>query len=447
MEQLSRIYFIGIGGIGMSALARYFHGKGLFVSGYDRTETELTRNLQQEGMTICFEDDVALLDKDADLVVYTPAIPADHQQLNYYRDHGYQLKKRSQVLGELTHDHFTIAVAGSHGKTTTSSMIAWILRDSGYDCTAFLGGICVNFESNFVQGANQVIVVEADEFDRSFHTLHPDIAVVTAIDSDHLEIYGTQEALEENFLVFAKQIHDNGLLIHKQQVTALQAHTGRRSTYSLRDDAADLYAVSTEIGEQGSRVILSNGFDFVLEYPGIHNIENAIAATCVALELGISEEAVRKALRSFRGIHRRFEVVWKQDRRVLIDDYAHHPEEIRMFINSLRAIYPGKQVEVVFQPHLYTRTRDLATDFAGALDLADHVVLLPIYPARELPIPGIDANTIARHMKGSVRLLESTQLQEFVQDDEHQVIAMVGAGNIDQLVRPMASWLEKKYSR
>lgn len=432
-----KVFLIGIGGIGMSALARYFKQSGAVVSGYDKTPTALTRQLESEGIAVHFTDDVSLLDKDAGLVIYTPAIPADHKQLNYYRNQNYNLKKRSQVLGELTQNYFTIAVGGSHGKTTTSAMIAWILKSSGYDCTAFLGGICINFESNFVSGKNRVMVVEADEFDRSFHTLHPDIAVVTAIDSDHLEVYGTKEELEKNFLVFANQIHPEGLLVYKHSVMALDAYQGRKITYSLEPSDECLSARQYTINTGGSDVELNNGFAFHLKYPGLHNIENAIAATGVSLELGIPPEKIAASLSTFKGIHRRFEVAFNDGETVLIDDYAHHPEEIKMFLSSVRAIYPDWSIQVVFQPHLFTRTRDLAEEFAASLDLADNVILLPIYPARELPITGVSSETITGLMKKPVHIFSKEEVLQYYKHKPRAIICTVGAGDIDQIVQPL----------
>jgi UDP-N-acetylmuramate--alanine ligase len=437
------VFLIGIGGIGMSALARYFKHSGAVVSGYDKTPTALTRQLENEGIAVHFADDIALLDKNAHLVIYTPAIPAGHTQLNYYREHNYNLKKRSQVLGELTQNYFTIAVGGSHGKTTTSAMIAWILKASGYDCTAFLGGICINFESNFIAGNNRVMVVEADEFDRSFHTLHPDIAVVTAIDSDHLEVYGTKAELEKNFLVFANQIHPEGLLVYKHHVHALDAYAGRKITYSLDANDQCLSAYNYVVHTGGSDITLNNGFSFHLQYPGLHNIENAIAAVGVTMELGIPPEKIAAALSAFKGIHRRFEVAFNDGETVLIDDYAHHPAEISMFLSSVRAIYPHLPIHVVFQPHLFTRTRDLADEFAASLDLADEVILLPIYPARELPIPGVSSETITRLMKKPVSIFSKEEVMKHFESTPKGIICTIGAGDIDQLVRPLAELFTK----
>ncbi len=428
----------------MSALARYFHYRGAIVSGYDKTPTPLTDMLISEGMRIHFDDDIDKIDKDAELVIYTPAIPDNHKGLQFLRDNNYPLKKRSQVLGDLSKDYFTIAVAGSHGKTTTSAMIAWMLKHSGFDCTAFLGGISINFSSNFVAGDNKVLVVEADEFDRSFHTLHPDIAVVTAIDSDHLEIYGTREELVKNFVQFAGQIHSDGRLIHQSKLHCFDALPVARWSYALSDENADFFARNYRLDIVGSSMAVNKGWDVQLAYPGIHNLENALAAIAVGTQLGLEPDKMTAALAAFSGIRRRFEIAYKSDSTILIDDYAHHPEEISMFLKSVRAIYPGKKITVVFQPHLFTRTRDLATEFALALDQADETLLLPVYPARELPIAGVDSQLIANQMKGNVRVLSKDALLDFVSESATEVLCMVGAGDIDQEVGKVKSIMEHK---
>jgi UDP-N-acetylmuramate--alanine ligase len=325
-------------------------------------------------------------------------------------------------------------------------MIAWILKDSGFDCTAFLGGICLNFNSNFVQGNNAVMVVEADEFDRSFHTLHPNLAVITAIDDDHLEIYGTKAELEKNFLAFANHIQEEGTLLYKREVHAMDEYAGKKLTYSFHQKKGDVYVESYHIESGVSEVTLSNGFTFRLQYPGLHNIENATAAAAIAIELGISAEKIVRALYSFKGIHRRFEIVYNDGDTVLIDDYAHHPEEIRMFLKSVRALYANKKVTVVFQPHLFTRTRDLAIEFAASLDLADNIALLPVYPARELPIEGVDSSLISGRMQQPVELIHPHQVQTFVQEHAQSVICLLGAGDIDRLVAPIAQFLTQNKS-
>lgn len=445
-NNLKRIYFIGIGGIGMSALARYFHFNNVVVSGYDRTETALTKQLQQEGIAIHFTDDIALADLNADLIIYTPAIPKDHKEYNYFLENGYPIRKRAQVLGELSASKFTIAIAGSHGKTTVSSMIAWILKHSGYDCTAFLGGICVNFNSNFVAGKNEVMVIEADEFDRSFLQLHPDIAVITAVDSDHLEIYGTQQELEKTFTEFAHQVTEKGKVVLKSSLPILKNIQREKFSYSINDTAANLFVADYKITLSGSQVTLNNGMQYKLIYPGIHNIENSVAASGVALLLGIEKNKIISALNVFNGVHRRFEIMYQNDTTVFIDDYAHHPEEIAMFLKSVRAIYAGKKITAIFQPHLFTRTRDLAEGFSASLSIADEVVLLPIYPARELPIEGVSSAMIYNHIHSPSRhIMEKEDLLEFIQTHPLEIVCTIGAGDIDKLVEPIVNTLKQKH--
>lgn len=442
---LKRIYFIGIGGIGMSALARYFHFNNVVVTGYDRTETALTKQLQQEGIAIHFTDDIALADLNADLIIYTPAIPKEHKEYNYFLANGYPIRKRAQVLGELSASKFTIAIAGSHGKTTVSSMIAWILKHSGYDCTAFLGGISANFNSNFVAGKNDVMVIEADEFDRSFLQLHPDIAVITAVDSDHLEIYGTQQELEKTFTEFAHQVTEKGKVVLKSSLPILKNIKREKYSYSINDTNADLFVADYKITLSGSQVRLNNGMQYKLIYPGIHNIENSVAASSVALLLGIEKNNIISALNVFNGVHRRFEIMYQNDAIVFIDDYAHHPEEIAMFLKSVRAIYTGKKITAIFQPHLFTRTRDLAEGFSESLSIADEVLLLPIYPARELPIEGVSSAMIYNNiLSPSKHLMEKENLLEYIQTQPLEIVCTIGAGDIDKLVEPIARTLKQK---
>ena len=444
IAQINRVYFIGIGGIGMSALARYFMRQKCVVSGYDRTETEITDALQHEGAQIHFSEDLTQIDTQADLVIYTPAVPPTHAELIYYRDNGFTVLKRSQVLGLITKDKFVIAVAGSHGKTTVSSMIAWILKNSGYDCTAILGGISTNFNSNYVMGFNDVFVVEADEYDRSFLQLSPNIAVITATDSDHLEVYGTQEAIEATFLEFANRIKENGLLISKPRLGVFQKYQRDKRGYDLTDSKADLYAVTYAYEGDRCHVTLNDGYEFYLGYPGVHNIENAIAAISVALHLNIHPDLISRAITAFTGVHRRFELVNGVFGKIpYYDDYEHHPEEIKMFLTSIKQLFPNKKITAVFQPHLFTRTRDLADGFATSLDIADEVILLPIYPAREEPIPGVTANNILDRMKNPHRrILEKADLIKYVSKADIEVFCTIGAGDIDKLVQPIAEILK-----
>jgi UDP-N-acetylmuramate--alanine ligase len=451
LKDIKKIYFLGIGGIGMSALARYFKWLGADISGYDKTQTALTDELVKEGIAVTFEDDVNSIPKDADLVVYTPAIPKDHKGLNYYRDNGFDLKKRSEVLGIISSDRFTIAVAGSHGKTTVSSMIAHILKSSGFDCSAFLGGIAANYNSNFILGNNDVVVIEADEFDRSFHRLSPDMAVITAVDTDHLDIYGTKEAIDEAFIEFTNKINEEGFLVIKTgQSINDNLPVLDKAFYSLNDTEADVYCSKYWVVDGGYVFDISyygqeiKGFR--LNLGGYHNIENAIAAITIAKELKITNELIKEAVASFKGIHRRFEMIYKDDKRVFIDDYAHHPEEIRVFLESVREIYPTQKITAVFQPHLFTRTRDLAEGFAQSLSIADEVILLDIYPARELPIEGVTSELIFNHITSSEKqMINKAELVDVLsKKDDIEVIVTIGAGDIDKQVAPIKELLSKQ---
>jgi len=450
LNNIHRVYFVGIGGIGMSAIARFFNEKGVQVSGYDRTSTTLTKQLEAEGMQIHYTDDITAIDKEANLVVYTPAIPATHTELNWYRDNGYEVVKRSDVLQEITGSLFAITVAGTHGKTTISTMIAHILRHSGYGCNAFLGGISVNYEKNFWSSDKQVAVIEADEYDRSFLKLSPDIAVLTAMDADHLDIYGTAALLEEAFIQYTGNIKPNGTLIarfglHKNS----ELKATNKLLYSLQNDAADIYATNIRMDKGGYE------FDVVqqdwlidnvrLYIGGMHNVENAVAAIAVAHLLGISSTKIKEAVADFKGIKRRFEYVVKVDHQVYVDDYAHHPEELKALISSARALFPGKKCVVVFQPHLFSRTRDFADGFAESLSLADEVILLPIYPARELPIEGITSKIIADKItKAQVQLLSKEAALEWIENNPAALLITAGAGDIDQLKAPIKTMLTEK---
>jgi len=448
------VYFLGIGGIGMSALARYFNEKGIAVSGYDKTETPLTTQLISEGIAVHFEDNVELIDKAAKLVVYTPAVPKDHKELNYYQQNDYAIVKRSDVLGAVTNSSFNICIAGTHGKTTTSTMVAHILRHSGYGCTAFLGGIAVNYNSNYWSQGNDknVCVAEADEYDRSFLKLNPDIAIISSMDPDHLDIYGTAENMEQAFIEFAGKIKPGGLLLSKfglKRNADLKAE--RHLTYHLDNVRSDVYAADIKM-ENGSYRFdvwkedpIAIGWklnNVVLNMGGLHNIENAIAAITVAYQLGIEDEKIIKAVEDFRGVKRRFEYIVKNDDQVFIDDYAHHPEELRALIKGAKALFAGKKCTVVFQPHLFSRTRDLADGFAEVLDLADELILLPIYPARELPVEGVNSEMILNKMKNKKKqVLDKVELLEWIKNNETELLITAGAGDIDTLVEPIKNIL------
>jgi UDP-N-acetylmuramate--alanine ligase len=442
LDAVNQVYFVGIGGIGMSALARYFAKRGCLVCGYDRTRTALCAELEQEGIRISYADEIASMpvvfreNDPRTLVVYTPAIPATSPLLNYFRDHGFVLKKRSEVLGIISGGQFCIAVAGTHGKTTTSSMIAHILKESGVDCTAFLGGIATNYNSNFLLGDHDVVVVEADEYDRSFLTLHPDIAVITSMDADHLDIYGDSSHLEDSFRLFAGQLKDKGTLIVK---SGLPVEGGL--TYGLNSRAA-INGLDIRIEEGYFLFDFLAGevsiMDIRMLLPGRHNVENAVAAIAAALRLGIEPEAIKQALGNFKGVKRRFEYVVRSAEHVYIDDYAHHPEELRACFEAVRALYPEKKLTVIFQPHLFTRTRDFADDFASVLSTADDLILLDIYPARELPIEGITAQMLLDKITAPQKELCAKEAATTrIAEKQPELLLTVGAGDIDTLILPL----------
>ena len=444
------VYFLGIGGIGMSALARYFNSRGTKVSGYDKTATPLTRQLEAEGMHIHYEDNLTLIDKDALLVLYTPAIPAEHLELNYYRNNNYRLMKRSQVLGLITSSQFNICVAGTHGKTTTSAMLAHILRDSGVGCNAFLGGIASNYNTNFWSSPENIYVAEADEYDSSFLQLSPDVAIITSMDADHLDIYGTETNMQDAFIAFTGKIKEGGKLLYKKGIQRSgELLASHKNTYSASDDSADIYAKNIRV-EGGSYF-----FDIVLpakelkavelNMGGLHNIENVLAAIAVACHLDIEEDKIRKAVASFKGVKRRFEYIIRSANEVpvFIDDYAHHPEELRALINSAKELYPGKKCTVVFQPHLFSRTQDHASGFAEVLSMADEVILLPIYPARELPIAGVTSQLILDEMtitKKSIK--DKDELLQWMKTNCVELFITSGAGDIDTLIEPLKQIIE-----
>lgn len=458
ITNISRVYFIGIGGIGMSAVARYFLSQGAKVEGYDKTPTHNTEQLIEEGAAIHFTDDVSLIDKEAQLVIYTPAVPKDHTELRWYADHQYNLKKRSEVLGEITANGFNICIAGTHGKTTMTTLTAFILQDSSYGCNAFLGGISVNYNTNFWRGDNQVNVVEADEYDRSFLNLNPTIAVISSMDPDHLDIYGSVENMRDAFFAFADKIKKNGLLIQKFGLKINDSPEHRHLTYSLQNNSADVYA---------ENILMKDGgyfFDVVtpswridncrLNMGGMHNVENAVASICIAHELKIAPEKIRTAVEKFNGVKRRFEyIISLQESKVTkantvyIDDYAHHPAELKALLTGVRSLFNNRRITVIFQPHLYSRTRDLYKEFAEALSIANKVILMPVYPARELPIPGVSSELIAGEMEaGKVMIMEKEEILSWIQDSwmkmanqsgDGEVLVTAGAGDIDQLVGPI----------
>lgn len=447
-HQEGGVYFLGIGGIGMSALARYFNANGVAVSGYDKTETVLCKELAAEGISIHYEDNIELIDKKAKLVIYTPAVPKDHQELNYFLSNNYKVVKRSEVLGAITAAGFNICVAGTHGKTTTSSMVAHILRHTGYGCNAFLGGIAVNYNSNFWSSEKNVYVAEADEYDRSFLKLSPDVAVISSMDPDHLDIYGTAENMERAFIDFSARIKPGGLLISRyglKRNNDLKAST--HYTYDVDNAKADINAHHIRISN-GSYVFDvtvkdKTVKDVLLNMGGMHNIENATAAIAVAVHLHIAEEKIKAAVAAFRGVKRRFEYIIKNDRTVMIDDYAHHPEELKALISGTKKLFGSKKCTVVFQPHLFSRTKDHADGFAEVLDTADEVILLPIYPARELPMEGVNSEMIWQRMKNrNAKVLSKEELLVEIQRTKPELLITSGAGDIDVLVEPLKRILD-----
>ena len=456
MKQYSSLYFIGAGGIGMSALVRYFLAKGYRVAGYDRTLSPLTEALQSEGLEIVYDESVDLIldycrDPKTTLVVYTPAIPATHAGLVYFREHGFKVVKRAELLGLITQSSKGLCFSGTHGKTTTSSMAAHIFHESPIGCNAFLGGILRNYNSNLILSDHSPFtVIEADEYDRSFHWLHPYMAVVTATDPDHLDIYGTEEAYLESFAHFTSLIQPGGCLVIKKGIKLVpRVQEGVKVyTYSARD-GGDFHADNIRVG---NGTIL---FDFVapdgvvtdveLGVPVDINIENAVAAMAIARLNGVADDDMRRAMASFKGAKRRFEFWVKRDDRVMIDDYAHHPDELKASIRSVRALYPGRKLTVIFQPHLYSRTRDFAPQFAEALSMADQVILLDIYPARELPIPGVTSQLIFDRITcRDKELCLREKLLERIKECNFDILLTMGAGDIDRLLPEIASIVEAK---
>ena len=454
------VYFLGIGGIGMSALARYFLHEGRRVAGYDRVRSHLTDQIEAEGAVVHYEEDPALIPADfrdpaTTIVVYTPAVPADHAELRWFRQNGFEIVKRSQMLGYLSQGKFVIAVAGTHGKTTTTTLVAWLNHRVTGGGSAFLGGISRNFSSNLVLGRGRRLAVEADEFDRSFLRLYPDVAVVTSADADHLDIYGTHEAVKEAFSQFVRQIRPGGSLIIKRGVDIVIDNPGIAVYRYSYDEPCDFYARNVQLLEGGhyryDLVTPSGAFEgCTLGVPGWVNIENAVAAVasvwCAAKAGGtpLDADKLRGALASFSGVKRRFEFYVNTPKQVYMDDYAHHPRELAATLTSVRKMFPGRRITALFQPHLYTRTRDLHAEFAEALSHADEVVLLPIYPAREEPIPGITSEIIARRVAAPCRIVDRDHLADEVAAMDTDVVISFGAGNIDACCPALAERLKMK---
>lgn len=454
-------YFVGIGGIGMSALARYFLAGGYEVAGYDRTGSDLTDELAAEGCTITFDDDPSKLpplfrtpEKQSSVVVIiTPAVPASNNILSFFRQNGYTLHKRSEILGAISEKTDTLAVAGTHGKTTVSTILAHILKLSHVDCSAFLGGISKNYNSNLILGEGRYTVMEADEYDRSFLRLKPLMAIITSTDADHLDIYGHHGAMIEAYNEFCRQVRAGGVMVVNKKienVISRQPDVGY-FTYGI-DDTADYSAINITPEDHFYRFDLKTPAgilrDIHFSFPGLINVENAVAASALALMSGVMAEEIRKALICFRGVKRRFDIRVNYPSIVYIDDYAHHPEEIKAFINSIREQYRGKSITGVFQPHLYSRTSDHAASFAEALDTLDSVILMPIYPAREEPIPGVESEIILEKMQlPGVRIVKSDGVVNAIDFENTQVLLTIGAGDIDRLVKPIEEKIKSLYHR
>jgi len=467
LSKIHSVYFLGIGGIGMSALARYFNAMGKKVAGYDKTPTRLTDELIAEGIDIHFEDNIRNIptyikalpfDVDNILIVFTPAVPKDHSEYVFFNLNGFNIKKRAEVLGMITQSEYTIAVAGTHGKTTTSSLVAHILKSAGLDPSAFLGGISQNYNTNLLLSERlkvqndssdkvHLVVVEADEYDRSFLTLHPEIALITSVDADHLDIYGDAGQVEESFSLFAKQVKSK-LILKKNIVSKINSDGKTPITYAVNDDSADYFA---------HMIRIENGFyiyeiitpftvfeNITLGLPGLHNVENSVAAVAIACQLNISERVIRESLASFKGVRRRFDYHIKTEKLIYIDDYAHHPEELKACISSAKEMYPGKKITGIFQPHLFSRTRDFADDFARSLDLLDECILMEIYPARELPIDGITSQMLLDKMKLSdKRICQKEDLLTELDSKNLEVLMTMGAGDIDTFIEPIIKQLTK----
>lgn len=455
-EDIKAIYFVGAGGIGMSAIARFFIKKGIVVAGYDKTPSALTTQLIKEGMQIHYEDNVAMipqecLNKDNCLVVYTPAIPAEHTELCYFRSHGFEVQKRAQVLGTLTHSMKGLCVAGTHGKTTTSTMCAHIMHQSHVGCNAFLGGISKNYNTNYIFGSDEYVVIEADEFDRSFHWLRPWMSVITSTDPDHLDIYGTKEAYLESFHHYSTLIQPGGALIIRKGLEMKDELQNGVRRYEYSRDEGDFHAENIRIANGGITFDfvspIENVSDIELGQPIPINIENGVAAMAMAQLNGCTADELREGMKTYRGVDRRFDFRIKTNRLVFLSDYAHHPKEIYQSAKSLRELYSDKKITAMFQPHLYTRTRDFYKDFADALSILDRVVLLDIYPARELPIDGVTSKLIYDNLAEGVekKMIKKDEVLDYVENNDFEVLVILGAGDLDNQTDNIADVLRKKY--
>ena len=452
MKTYRNIYFIGIGGIGMSAIARYYNVKGYSVSGYDKTPSPLIHALEAEGISVHYTDDISYIPKDVEdtLIVYTPAIPKDMGELVYVQENGYRVIKRSRMLGEIAHGQRCMAVAGTHGKTTTSTLVSHLFTDSGEGCSAFLGGISKNYDSNLLTHQGDVIVAEADEFDRSFLQLFPEIAVITSMDADHLDIYGDEAHIREAFKAFASQVSGTVIVRHGLDITP-EDTKAKIMTYGYGAAEADFYAEPLEDGHFNLHYPGGVIEDCVVGIPGWVNIENGTAAAAIALTYGIAPEKIKAALATFSGVKRRFDMQVNLDGLVYIDDYAHHPNEISAALSSIKNKYPGHIYTAIFQPHLYSRTKDFAPEFAQALSMVDRLILLDIYPAREEPIPGVTSQIIFDDVTApEKKLIRKEELLDCLKDEvlgEKEVFVTLGAGDIDRLVGPLAELLTEKHRK
>lgn len=456
LKDIKSVYFIGAGGIGMSAIARYFLKKGLVVGGYDKTPSDLTRTLEKEGMDIHYDEDINKIpteckDKSSTLIIYTPAIPDEHKELTYFRNEGFEIQKRAQVLGTLTKSHKGLCVAGTHGKTTTSTMAAHIMHQSSLDCNAFLGGISKNYGTNYILSDSDFVVVEADEFDRSFHWLHPYMTVITSTDADHLDIYGTEEAYLESFRHYTTLIQSGGALIMHTGLKMIPDVQSGVATYTYSRNAGDFHAENIKI-ENGEIT-----FDFIspvcnienirLGQPIPINIENGIAAMALAQLSGCTAEEIRNAMATFTGVDRRFDFKIKTDKLVFLSDYAHHPKEIYQSAKSLKEVFKDRKITAIFQPHLYTRTRDFYKDFADSLSLLDEVILVDIYPAREQPIPGVTSKLIYDNLRQGIikKMCSKDEVQDIIKSNDFDVLVVLGAGDLDNQVLEIEKILKSRY--
>jgi UDP-N-acetylmuramate--alanine ligase len=433
------IYFLGIGGIGMSALARFFKKNDNTIYGYDLTPTPLTKQLEKEGMFIHYNEDISIIPENIDMVIYTPAVPKENKEFQYFVDNNITLKKRSEILGELSETYFTIAVAGTHGKTSISSLAAHILKTAGKNLTAIIGGIAKNYNSNYITSEKtEILLLEADEYDRSFLHLHPDMSVISSVDADHLDIYGNDNELKNNFLLFAKQLNTNGKLIYHKSLLLFENLKTNKITYSALENA-DCHASNIKV-ENGNYIFNLTFGDMIikdisLSIPGLHYIENALAAAIIGFETGLSPEEIKTGLETFKGVVRRFEYRIKSKDIVFIDDYAHHPNELKVTIDAVKTLYPDKKITGVFQPHLYSRTKDFANDFALALEPLDDIVLLDIYPARERPIKNVTSKLILEKINNkNKKLLSKSQLKNYLKQNKPEVLLTLGAGDIGLMV-------------